>query len=78
MEQTAVEWYAEEFSEHLEEMYDIKITSLTLLEKAKKMEMMKNVKYNQMIEMLKEIYECQHNFDRWGEIEQLIKEVKEI
>jgi hypothetical protein len=75
---TVVEWYAEEFSEHLEEMYDIKITSLTLLEKAKKMEMMKNVKYNQMLEMLKEIYECQNNFDRWGEIEQLIKEVKEI
>ena len=31
---TAVEWYAEEFSEHLEETYGIKITSLTLLNKA--------------------------------------------
>ena len=38
MKQTAVEWYAEEFAEHLEEMYAIKITSLTLLAKAKQME----------------------------------------
>jgi len=38
MKQTAVEWYSEEFSEHLEENYDIKITSLTLLAKAKEME----------------------------------------
>lgn len=35
---TAVEWYAEEFAEHLEEMYGVKIKSLTLLSKAKKME----------------------------------------
>jgi hypothetical protein len=38
MKQSAVEWYAEEFSEHLEENYNIKITSLTLLAKAKQME----------------------------------------
>ena len=31
---TAVEWYAEQFSEHLEETYGVKITSLTLLNKA--------------------------------------------
>jgi len=38
MKQTAVEWYAEEFAEHLEETYGIKITNLTLLHKAKEME----------------------------------------
>ena len=36
MKQTAVEWYAEKFAEHLEEVYSIKITNLTLLNKAKK------------------------------------------
>jgi hypothetical protein len=35
---TAVEWYAEEFAERLEEVYGYKITSLTLLTKAKEME----------------------------------------
>ena len=33
---TAVEWYAEQFSEHLEETYGVKITSLTLLNKGEK------------------------------------------
>jgi hypothetical protein len=30
-QQTAVEWYADKFADHLEETYGIKITSLTLL-----------------------------------------------
>ena len=38
MRQSAVEWYAEKFAEHLEEVYGYKITSLTLLAKAKEME----------------------------------------
>ena len=37
-EPSAVEWYAEEFAEHLEETYGIKITNLTLLNKAKILE----------------------------------------
>lgn len=36
--QSAVEWYAEKFAEHLEEVYGIKITNLTLLNQAKKIE----------------------------------------
>jgi hypothetical protein len=38
IQQTAVEWYADKFSEHLEENYGIKITNLTLLKKAKQKE----------------------------------------
>jgi hypothetical protein len=34
----AVEWYAEEFAQHLEETYGVKIKNLTLLYKAKQME----------------------------------------
>jgi hypothetical protein len=37
-QQTAVEFYAEEFAEHLKENYGIKITNLTLLKQAKEME----------------------------------------
>jgi hypothetical protein len=37
-QQTAVEFYAEEFAEHLQENYGIKITNLTLLKKSKEME----------------------------------------
>jgi hypothetical protein len=44
MKQTAVEWYAEEFAEHLEETYGIKITNLTLLHKAKEMEKEQKIK----------------------------------
>lgn len=35
--QSSIEWYAEQFAEHIEENYGIKITSLTLLNKAKAM-----------------------------------------
>jgi len=35
---SALEWYAENFAEHLEEVYNIKITNLSLLTKAKKIE----------------------------------------
>lgn len=37
-QQTPVEWYAEKFAEHLEETYGIKVTNLTLLRQAKKMD----------------------------------------
>lgn len=43
-QQTAVEFYAEEFAEHLKENYGIKITNLTLLKQAKEMEKEQHVK----------------------------------
>jgi uncharacterized protein YktA (UPF0223 family) len=44
-QQTAVEWYADKFADHLEETYGIKITSLTLLKEAKEMEKAEKIKF---------------------------------
>jgi hypothetical protein len=55
---TAVERYAEEFAEHLEETYGIKITNLTLLNKAKEMEK------EQKIEFACDVYDLNYGKDK--------------
>jgi hypothetical protein len=67
-QQTAVEWYADKFADHLEETYGIKITSLTLLKQAKEMEK------EQMIKFAKDWYSNSFMTHPWRTPEQYYNE----
>lgn len=79
--QTAVEWLQEQLFDSL----GIKLTEhqLTManevfFEQAKEMEANKLGKYDEMLEMLKRIYETETDFGIRIDLEQLIKEATEL
>jgi mevalonate kinase len=76
--QTAVDWLVNKLNNDFENN-DFLISYANEISKAKEMESNKNKKFDEMLEMLKNIFEdYDYAIDNWQELEQIIKEATEI
>jgi ABC-type dipeptide/oligopeptide/nickel transport system ATPase subunit len=76
--QTAVEWYNQQIVDRQNANGDSRSRD-EILEQAKQIESNKNQKFDEMLEMLQNIFEdYDYAIDNWQELEQLIKEATEI